>query len=175
MLKLRFIQKLKEIWSIDDLRVRIINTLMYLFIFRLATYIILPGVDSAQLTGLQQQASGGLVGLLGLFTGGAFDKASVIALGIMPYISASIVIQLLGMAIPSIQKMQKEGESGRRKLNQITRFLTIAIALAQAPGYIANLLNQNAQIIPGMEIAFWPMALLSDSPFEDSHYVLLFS
>jgi len=112
---------------------------MYLFIFRLATYIILPGVDSAQLSGLQQQAQGGLVSLLGLFTGGAFDKASVVALGIMPYISASIVMQLLTLAVPAFQRLSREGEEGRDKMNQYTRILTIAITLFQAIGYVANL------------------------------------
>lgn len=139
MLKLRFIQKLKEIWSIEDLRVRIINTLFFLFIFRLASFIILPGVDSAELIGLQNQAADGLLGLLNTFAGGAFDKASVVALGIMPYISASIVMQLLTLAVPAFQRLSREGEEGRDKMNQYTRILTIAITLFQAIGYVSNL------------------------------------
>jgi len=139
MLNLRFIQKIKEIWSIEDLRVRIINTLFYLFIFRLASFIILPGVDSAALKGLQSQTEGGLLGLLNTFAGGAFDKASVVALGIMPYISASIVIQLLTLAVPAFQRLSREGEEGRDKMNQYTRILTIAITMFQAIGYVANL------------------------------------
>ena len=156
----KFIETLQNIWRIKELREKILFTLGLLLVYRLGSNVVLPGIDPASLSQLQDQTEGGILGLLNAFTGGAFANASIMALGIMPYISASIVIQLLGMAIPSIQKMQKEGESGRRKLNQITRFLTIAISLAQAPGYIANLLNQNARILPGMEVSFWPMALL---------------
>ncbi len=139
MLKLRFIQKLKEIWSIEDLRIRIINTLMYLMIFRLASFIILPGVDFSELKGLQNQTKDGLLSLLNTFAGGAFDKASVVALGIMPYISASIVIQLLTLAVPAFQRLSREGEEGRDKMNQYTRILTIGITFFQAIGYVANL------------------------------------
>ncbi len=141
MLKLRFIQKLKEIWSIEDLRIRILNTLVYLLIFRLASFIILPGVDFAELKGLQNQTKDGLLSLLNTFAGGAFDKASIVALGIMPYISASIVIQLLTMAVPAFQRLSREGEEGRDKMNQYTRILTIGITLFQAIGYVANLKN----------------------------------
>lgn len=150
----RFIDTIKNIWKIEELRNRILMTLGLLLIFRVGSNVVLPGIDHRSLVDLQSQSSEGLLGILNAFTGGAFANASVLALGIMPYISASIVIQLLGMAVPSIQKMQKEGESGRRKLNQITRALTIVITAAQAPGYIANLIAQNVQITmsPGL---FW--------------------
>lgn len=138
----RFVETIKNIWRIEELRDKILLTLGLLLIYRVGSNVVLPGVDPNSLTGLANQAEGGLLGILNAFTGGAFANASVMALGIMPYISASIIIQLLGMAIPSIQKMQKEGESGRRKLNQITRYLTILICAAQAPGYLANLQAQ---------------------------------
>jgi len=108
----------------------------------LGSYVVLPGVDPHQLTALKNQTSGGLMGLLNMFSGGAFSNASIFALGIMPYISASIVVQLLGMAIPYFQKLQKEGESGRRKINQITRYLTVGILIFQSPAYIGNLVRQ---------------------------------
>ena len=150
----RFIDTIKNIWKIDELREKILLTLGLLFVYRLGSNVVLPGIDPDSLTNLQNQADGGLIGILNAFTGGAFANASILALGIMPYISASIVIQLLGMAVPTIQKMQREGESGRRKINQITRFLTIAITAAQAPGYIANLMAQGAALnIPGS--TFW--------------------
>ncbi len=138
----KFFDTLQNIWKIDELRNRILATLGFLLVYRLGSYVVLPGIDPTQLDALQQQASSGLLGLLNLFTGGAFAQASILALGIMPYISASIVVQLLGMAVPYLQKLQKEGESGRRKVNQITRYLTVLITLAQAPGYIANLQTQ---------------------------------
>lgn len=155
----RFIETLKNIWKIEELREKILLTLGLLLIYRLGSNVVLPGIDPTSLTALRNQASGGILGILDAFTGGAFSNASILALGIMPYISASIVIQLLGMAVPSIQKMQKEGESGRRKINQITRFLTIIITAAQAPGYIANLMNQNVAltISPGL---FWITAIV---------------
>lgn len=134
----RFFETLKNIWTIEDLRVRIINTLGLLLIYRLGSYVVLPGVDSAALEVANAGNTGGIAGLLDLFAGGAFSRASIFALGIMPYISASIVVQLLGIAIPYFQKLQKEGESGRRKINQITRMLTIVIVAFQAPGYIAS-------------------------------------
>ncbi len=137
----KLIETIKNIWSIEDLRVRILNTLGFILIYRLGSYIVLPGVDSARLAASHRQAEG-IVGLINIFAGGAFSRASVFGLGIMPYISASIVIQLLGMAIPYFQKLQKEGESGRKKINQYTRLLTIVVTLLQAPGYIAS------QIIP---------------------------
>ena len=135
----KLIETIKNIWNIEDLRNRILMTLGILAIYRLGCFVVIPGVDPAQLSALQDQTSDGLLGLLNMFTGGAFSQASIFALGIMPYISASIVIQLLGMAIPYFQKLQKEGESGRRKINNITRWLTIVITGGQAPGYILNL------------------------------------
>ncbi len=134
-----FIETLKNIFKIEDLRTRILYTLGILLIYRLGKYITLPGVDPSQLGQLQQQTSQGLLSLLDMFSGGAFSQASVFALGIMPYISASIVVQLLGIAVPYFQRLQKEGESGRRKINQITRYLTVGILFLQAPGYLANL------------------------------------
>jgi len=135
----KLIETIKNIWQIQDLRNRILITLSFIAIYRFGSFVVLPGVDPSLLGNLQQQTSEGLLGLLNMFTGGAFSQASIFALGIMPYISASIVIQLLGMAIPYFQKLQKEGESGRRKINNITRYLTILITGGQAPGYIANL------------------------------------
>jgi preprotein translocase subunit SecY len=112
----KLIDTIKNIWGIEDLRNRLLTTLGILAIYRLGCFVVIPGVDPAQLSALQDQTSDGLLGLLNMFTGGAFSQASIFALGIMPYISASIVIQLLGMAIPYFQKLQKEGESGRRKI-----------------------------------------------------------
>lgn len=155
----RFIETLKNIWKIDELREKILLTLGLLLVYRLGSNVVLPGVDPESLANLQNQADGGLIGILNAFTGGAFANASILALGIMPYISASIVIQLLGMAVPSVQKMQKEGESGRRKINQITRFLTIAITGAQAPGYIANLMGQGVQLTMAPS-TFWATAII---------------
>ncbi len=133
------INTIKNIYKIEDLRSRILYTLGILLIYRLGSYVTLPGIDPLQLTALQEQTSGGVMGLINMFSGGAFARASVFALGIMPYISASIVIQLLGIAIPYFQRLQREGESGRRKINQITRYFTLLILLIQAPGYLANL------------------------------------
>jgi len=135
----RFIETLKNIYKIEDLRFRIGTTLFLLLIYRLGSFVSLPGVDPAQLQNLQQQSSDGLLGLINMFSGGAFAQASVFALGIMPYISASIVIQLMGIAVPYFQRLQKEGESGRRKINQITRYLTVLILIPQASAYLTNL------------------------------------
>jgi preprotein translocase subunit SecY len=132
----RFINTIKNIFSIEELRDRIITTVWLLLIFRLGSFIVLPGVDTKLLPGLDQASAPGILGVLNTFLGGAFSRASIFALGIMPYISASIVIQLLTIAVPYFQRMQKEGESGRKKLNQITRVLTIAITLVQASAYI---------------------------------------
>ena len=134
-----FIDTLKNIWKIEELRNRILTTLGFLLIYRLGSFVALPGIDPQQLGALQSQTSDGLLGLLNMFTGGAFSQASIMALGIMPYISASIVIQLATMAVPYLQKLQKDGESGRTKISQITRYLTVLITCFQAPGYIANL------------------------------------
>ncbi len=137
-----FIETLKNIYKIEDLRVRILYTLGILLIYRLGTKVVLPGIDPTALEGLKNQTEGGIMNLLNMFSGGAFSNASVFALGIMPYISASIIIQLLGIAVPYFQRLQREGESGRRKMNQITRYLTLAILLLQGPSYLANLRMQ---------------------------------
>ncbi len=138
----RLIQTLRNINKIKDLKARIFYTLGIILIYRLGSYVVLPGVDPHMLDQLKAQTSDGLLGLLNMFSGGAFSNASIFALGIMPYISASIVVQLLGMAIPYFQRLQKEGESGRKKLNQITRYLTVIITAAQAPAYIRNVVGQ---------------------------------
>ena len=135
----RFIETLKNIYKIEDLRIRIGTTLFFILIYRLGSFVSLPGVDPAQLQNLKNQTADGLLGLIDMFSGGAFSQASIFALGIMPYISASIVIQLLGIAVPYFQRLQKEGESGRRKINQITRYLTVVILIFQAPAYLTNL------------------------------------
>ncbi len=157
----RFFQTLQNIYRIDDLRIRIINTLGFILIYRLGSFIVLPGVDPAQLDQLQAQTQEGLLGLLNMFSGGAFSNASIFALGIMPYISASIVIQLLGIAVPYFQRLQKEGESGRKKINQITRYLTVLITGAQAPAYLANLIGQ----LPPEAISPFDPAATSPSAF----------
>lgn len=138
---MKFINTLKNIWKIEELKNRILVTLGLLLVYRFGAQVVLPGIDASQLSNLANQADGGLLGLLNAFTGGAFSNASIFALGIMPYISASIVVQLMGIAVPYLQKLQKDGESGRRKINQITRWLTIAITLVQGPGYIYNLFS----------------------------------
>ena len=136
------IETLKNIWKIEDLRQRILITILFVAIYRFGSYVVLPGINPAMLAKLHEQTSEGLLALLNMFSGGAFSNASIFALGIMPYISASIVIQLLGIAVPYFQKLQREGESGRRKMNQYTRYLTIAILLVQAPSYLLNLKMQ---------------------------------
>ncbi len=152
---------IRNIWKIEDLRSRILTTLGFVLIYRLGSFVTLPGIDPTQLQLLENQTSDGLLGLLNLFTGGAFSQASIMALGIMPYISASIVIQLLGVAVPYIQKLQREGESGRTKINQLTRYLTILITGVQGPGYIANLqatLPETAFLLsPG---TFWTSSII---------------
>lgn len=143
----RIIQTLRNIYRIEELRQRILYTLGIILIYRLGAYVTLPGIDPQQLTVLQNQTKDGLLGLLNMFSGGAFAHASIFALGVMPYISASIVVQLLGIAVPYFQKLQKEGESGRKKINQITRYLTIVVTAMQAPGYIANLISQSPESV----------------------------
>lgn len=135
----KFIETLKNIYKIEDLRARLGITLFLLLIYRLGSFVSLPGIDPAQLGVLKEQTSDGLLGLLNMFSGGAFANASIFALGIMPYISASIVIQLMGIAVPYFQRLQKEGESGRRKINQITRYLTVVILIFQAPAFLTNI------------------------------------
>ncbi|HPI67959.1 MAG TPA: preprotein translocase subunit SecY [Bacteroidales bacterium] len=139
---MRLIQTIKNILKIEDLRARLLYTLGIILLYRFGKYVTLPGIDPSQLEGLRNQTSSGIMGLLDMFSGGAFSQASIFALGIMPYISASIVIQLLGIVFPYYQKLQKEGESGRRKMNQHTRYLTVIILILQAPTYLVNLSAQ---------------------------------
>jgi len=148
------INTLKNIWKIEDLRVRILNTLGFILIYRLGSYIVLPGVNSDVLAATHKGANEGIVGLINIFAGGAFSRASVFGLGIMPYISASIVIQLLGMALPYFRKLQKAGESGTTKINQITRLLTVVITMLQAPGYIASQIANKAGVVSDPN-TFW--------------------
>ena len=140
----KFIETLKNIWKIEDLRTRILITLLFAAIYRFGSFVVLPGINPAMLDKLQAQTQGGLMSLLDMFSGGAFSNASIFALGIMPYISASIVMQLLAVAVPYFQKMQREGESGRKKISMYTRWLTVAILLFQAPSYLLNLKMQAA-------------------------------
>ena len=138
----KFIETLKNCWKIEDLRQRILITIAFVAIYRFGSFVVLPGIDPSMLQKLQTQTSGGLMSLLDMFSGGAFSNASIFALGIMPYISASIVMQLLAVAVPYFQKMQREGESGRKKINWYTRILTVGILLFQAPSYLMNLKMQ---------------------------------
>lgn len=138
----KFFEAFANVWKIEELKNRILVTLGLLLVYRFGAHVTLPGIDATKLGGLTDQANQGIGWLIDVFTGGAFSQASVFALGIMPYISASIVVQLMGIAVPYLQKLQKEGESGRKKINQITRWLTIAITLVQGPGYIYNLYRQ---------------------------------
>ena len=140
----KFIETLKNIWKIEDLRTRILITLLFAAIYRFGSFVVIPGINPAMLDKLQSQTQGGLMSLLDMFSGGAFSNASIFALGIMPYISASIVMQLLAVAVPYFQKMQREGESGRKKISMYTRWLTVAILLFQAPSYLLNLKMQAA-------------------------------
>ena len=136
---LKLVQTIKNIWKIEDLKVRIGITLLFVAIYRFGSFVVLPGVDTSMLGKLREQTNDGLMSLLDMFSGGAFSNASIFALGIMPYISASIVVQLLAIAVPSFQKLQREGESGRRKMNHYTRYLTIAILIPQGFAYMTNL------------------------------------
>ena len=162
-----FIDTLQSIWKIEELRNKLLLTLGLMAVYRFMAQIPLPGIDPTQLTALENQADGGLLGLLNAFTGGAFSRASIMALGIMPYISASIVVQLMGIAVPYLQKLQKDGESGRKKTTQITRWLTIGITLVQGPAYITNM----SAILP--ESAYVSEAVLSGGMFWFSSMVLL--
>ena len=153
----KFISTLKNIFSIEDLRTRIINLVLLLVVYRIGTFIVIPGVDPLILLDPEiygNKESGGFLGLVNTFSGGAFDRVSIFALGIMPYISASIVIQLLTVAVPAFQKMQKDGEDGRRKINAITRYLTIAITAVQGIAYLINLKSTNG--------TGKPLALMTD-------------
>ena len=159
-----FIDTIKNIYKIEELRSRILYTLGILLIYRLGAKIVLPGVDPSQLQLLQERASQGVLGLLNMFSGGAFANASIFALGIMPYISASIVVQLLGIAVPYFQRLQKEGESGRRKINQITRYLTVGILIIQAPTYLTQI-PLEARVMQQMFVPFSILILTTGTMF----------
>ncbi len=153
----KFLRTIRNIFTIDELRVKIINTLGYLVIFRLGSFVVLPGIEPTRLTGNQS----GIFGLLDTFLGGAFSNASILGLGIMPYISASIVMQLLGVAVPYFQKMQKEGESGRKRINQITRVLTIFITIAQSSAYLTTTIPADAIIVDRTFFTLSSMVILT--------------
>ena len=147
------IATIKQIWAVEELRKRILYTLGLILVYRIGSFIVLPGVNTDALDSSSTQ--GGILSLINMFAGGAFSRASIMALGIMPYISASIVMQLLGMAVPSIQKLQREGESGRKKINQYTRYLTIAICLFQAPSYMVAYVGTGSDVIIGGATTLW--------------------
>ena len=165
----KFLESFSNVWKIEELKNRILITLGLLVVYRFGAHVTLPGIDATQLTNLSGQTESGIGSILDMFTGGAFSKASVFALGIMPYISASIVVQLMGIAVPYLQKLQKDGESGRTKINQITRWLTIGITLVQAPGYIYNLYRT----IPNAIIASSNPELISQFSFLFSSVAIL--
>jgi preprotein translocase subunit SecY len=152
---MRAIDTIKNIWKIEDLKSRILTTLLLVAVYRFGTYIVLPGIDPQSLTALQAQTREGLLALLDMFSGGAFSNASIFALGIMPYISASIVMQLVTIALPSFQKLQREGESGRKKINQWTRYLTVAILVVQGYTYLINLSVQLESAGASMPKGVW--------------------
>ena len=159
---MRFIQTLRNIWTIEELRKRLLVTLLLVLVYRLGCYVVLPGISPEDLDALSKFTNkSGLMQLLDMFSGGAFSQASIFALGIMPYITASIVIQLLGMVLPSFQKMQREGESGRQKLSQYTRYLTVLILLLQGPAYLVNLQVQVSAATGGATMGFWTIAYLT--------------
>ena len=163
---MKLINTLRDIWKIEELKNKLILTLGLIAVYRFMAQVPLPGIDPLQLTALKSQTSDGLLGLLNAFTGGAFSRASIMALGIMPYISASIVVQLMGIAVPYLQKLQKDGESGRKKITQITRWLTIAITLVQGPTYITAIktqfgLPEEAFLVGGATFWFSSMILLT--------------
>ena len=156
-----FTQTVKNIWSVEDLRKRIGITLLLVIIYRFGCYVVLPGINPDELIALKNFTSDGLMQLLDMFSGGAFSQASIFALGIMPYITASIVIQLLGMVLPAFQKMQREGESGRMKLNQYTRYLTVLILVLQGPAYLMNLKYQVQAAGGHVEMGFWTVVFMT--------------
>ncbi len=161
---MRFVETLKNIWTIQELRQRLLITLLLVFIYRLGCYVVLPGISPSDIDALANFTNkSGLMQLLDMFSGGAFSQASIFALGIMPYITASIVIQLCGMILPSFQKMQREGESGRQKLNQYTRYLTVLILFLQAPAYLINLQVQVNGAANGstLQLGFWTVVYLT--------------
>ena len=139
---MKFVETIKNIFKIEELRKRLIYTFLLILVYRLGCFVVLPGIDASMLATLQDSTQEGLVGLLNMFSGGAFGNASIFALGVMPYISASIVIQLLGVFVPYFRKLQMEGESGRKKMNQMTRWLTVAIICIQGPAYMAAVHSQ---------------------------------
>ena len=141
----KLIETIKNIFKIEELRKRIVYTVLLILVYRLGCFIVLPGIDATMLANLQSNTQSGLIGLLNMFSGGAFGNASIFALGVMPYISASIVIQLLGVFVPYFRKLQMEGQSGIKKMNQLTRYLTILILCIQGPAYMASIHSQ----IPG--------------------------
>ena len=155
----KLIETLQNIWKIEDLRQRILVVILFTAIYRFGSFVVLPGINPAMLDKLQSQTQGGLMSLLDMFSGGAFSNASIFALGIMPYISASIVMQLLAVAVPYFQKMQREGESGRKKISMYTRWLTVGILLFQAPSYLINLKMQAAGALAS-GIA-WPVFIIT--------------
>ncbi|MDE7473787.1 MAG: preprotein translocase subunit SecY, partial [Muribaculaceae bacterium] len=157
-----FVQTIKNIWKIEELRQRLIMTFLLVVVYRLGCYIVLPGINPGELNAMQAfTEKTGLMQLLDMFSGGAFSQASIFALGIMPYITASIVIQLLGMILPSFQKMQREGESGRQKLNQYTRYLTVLILCVQGPAYLFNLQHQLRTAHIDFELGIWFLLALT--------------
>lgn len=158
---MRFFNTVKNIWSVEDLRKRIGITLLLVIIYRFGCYVVLPGINPDALTAMKSFTADGLMQLLDMFSGGAFSQASIFALGIMPYITASIVIQLLGMVLPSFQKMQREGESGRTKLNQYTRYLTVIILILQGPAYLLNLKYQIAAAGGHVDMGFWMVVYMT--------------
>ena len=152
---MRALETVKNIWKIEDLRKRILITLLLITIYRFGTYVVLPGVDPSALSALQDQTRGGLLALLDMFAGGGFSNASIFALGIMPYITASIVLQLVTILVPSFQKLQREGESGRRKINQWTRYLTVIILIFQGTAYLTNLSVQIRMAGSSLPSGYW--------------------
>ena len=159
----KLIETIKNIFKIEELRTRIVYTILLLLVYRLGSFVVVPGIDPTQLANLEAQTQDGLMGLLNMFSGGAFGNASIFALGVMPYISASIVIQLLGIMIPYFQRLQREGESGRRKMNQWTRYLTIVILALQGPAYLTNLhtqLPETAFLIKGFSFNLFATIVL---------------
>ncbi len=154
---MRFIETIKNISKIEDLRKRIVVTFLLVLVYRVGCYVVLPGINPSELDALRNFTDSGLMQLLDMFSGGAFSQASIFALGIMPYITASIVIQLLGMVLPSFQKLQREGESGHMKINQYTRYLTVLILLLQAPAYLVNLQVQVNSAGGNAHFGFWTM------------------
>ena len=166
----KFIETIKNIFKIEDLRKRLLYTLAIIFIYRLGSHIVLPGINPASLGAFSKATREGVMGMLDLFSGGAFSNASIFALGIMPYISASIVIQLLTLAVPYFQRLQKEGESGRKKINQLTRYLTVAVTSVQAPAYIASIQGQFASAVSPTMLG---SKILGISAFSFAAFVLL--